>query len=846
MARQDCDLLLVFPPIRTWDSPRNFPMGPGLIAAEVRQAGYRVDVVDANGLRLTDEQVLAEIQEQKPAVVGIGGLITTYAWVKRLTRKIRELRPDMPIILGGSVGSSILETALDNLDIDVVTLGEADETILELLPALLNGEALDGIAGLAFRRDGKTVRTAERPLLRDLDKLPYPAWDLFPMDVYTENPVVGVGKDVDIISSRGCPFNCHYCYKIFGRKFRGRSAEHVVGEMEALRRHYDVDFVSIQDDCFVIDKERVYAVCDLIDRSKVLKGIRWSCNGRVTVCDLDLLKRIRRSGCVSVAYGIESGSQTILEAMEKSVTLQQAAEAIQYTRQAGLRSPLAFMIGYPGETRQTVMETVEFCKSLNIPLTSMSFTCPYPGTQLYRELRELGKLEGSEEELVVKMGDAVDLTVNLTDMGNEELISLRQEALDMVRESYVPPTAEEIATQEKELYGDDLYQKSQQQLRDPRMRAHRQRHGFNEGQRGDREDQKKEAIARVVPDWVNRQVEPYIIAEAGVNHNGQLSLALAMAEAAKKAGADCVKFQAFSARELTTRDAAKAEYQQACGDDGEGQYEMLKRYELTDNAFSTLKQRCDMLGIDFLATPFSTKWVDLLVKLGVSAVKVGSGNIGSGSLLDVIGQTGLPLVVSTGMCDMVEVDGTLARLRGAGCGEIALLHCVSLYPTPPDQTNLRAIRTLQEHTGLPTGFSDHTQEVVTGGLAVAMGATILEKHFTMDKEMDGPDHKVSLEPSEMAEYVELAHKAAAACGTGRKEPLAEELPVKKLVRLSVVSARRINAGTVITPEMLTMKRPGTGISAEQLRLVIGSTAKRDIAEDEMVDMEALEMTISGK
>ena len=483
-----CDLMLVFPPIRLSDSPRNFPMGIGLIAAEVRQAGYRVRVVDANGLRLTDEQVLAEIQKHRPAVVGIGGLVTTYAWVRRMTRKMRERWPDMPIMLGGSVGSSIVETALDNLDVDVIALGEADATVLELLPALLNGHALDGIAGLAFRRDGKTVYTADRPLVADLDSLPYPAREMFPMDVYMKNPIVGVGRDLDIITSRGCPFNCHFCYKLFGRQFRARGAENVVAEMELLKREYGVDFISIQDECFVIDKARVYAICDQIDRSKDLQGLRWGCAGRVTVCDYGLLKRMRASGCVAVTYGIESGSPTILQAMEKRATAQQAAETIVNTRRAGIRPLLGFMCGYPGETRQTIMETVEFCKGLNIPLTSMLFTCPYPGTLLYDDMREAGKLQGSEEELVLRMGDALDLTVNLTDMSDAELLALRQEALDITQRHHTPLTPEQATAKERELYGEALYHKGEVQLTDPCTRAHRQRHGFNETPKAGPED----------------------------------------------------------------------------------------------------------------------------------------------------------------------------------------------------------------------------------------------------------------------------------------------------------------------------------------------------------------------
>lgn len=474
--KTQCDLLLIFPPIRLTDSPRNFPMGIGIIAAQVRQAGYNVTVVDANGLRLTDEQVLAEIQEQKPAVIGIGGLITTYAWVKRITRIIRKRWPETPIILGGSVGSSIVETALDNLDIDVIALGEADETILELL----NRQPFHEIAGLAFRWNGKTVLTEPRPLVTDLDALPLPARDLFPMEVYLQNPIVGVGRDLDIITSRGCPFNCHFCYKIFGRQFRARSPENVVAEMELLKRDYEVDFISFQDECFVIDKERVYAICDLIDQSSILRGIRWGCAGRVTVCDFKLLTRMRQSGCVAMTYGIESGSPSILAAMNKQATVEQAEDAIINTRRAGMRPMLGFMFGYPGETRETAMETVEFCKALNIPLTSMLFTCPYPGTCLYEDMREAGKLPGPEEDLVLRMGDALDLTVNLTDMSDAELVALRQEVLGKTQDNYVPPTPEQAAVQERELYGEDLYQKGQQQLADPCTKAHREKHGFNE------------------------------------------------------------------------------------------------------------------------------------------------------------------------------------------------------------------------------------------------------------------------------------------------------------------------------------------------------------------------------
>ena len=454
-------------------------VGVVVIGRILLDAGYRVGVIDVNGLRLSDEEVLERLAGYDPAVVGIGGLITTYGWVKRMTRKIRERLPNSKIVLGGSVATSIVETALRRLDIDVVAVGEADDTIVELLDALLNDRPVAEIAGLAYLEDGRVVRTADRGLIEDLDALPYCAWEMFPMDVYLENPVVGVGRDIDIISSRGCPFGCKYCYRVFGRRYRGRSAEHVVGEMLELKGKYDVDCISFQDDCFVIDKQRVYDICDLIDREGELRGVRWSCTGRVTVCDRPMLERMRASGCTSVSYGIESGSQEILDAMGKSATLQQAKDAILHTRATGMRCPVSFMIGYPGETHQTVMETVAFCEELNIPLTALMFTCPYPGTELYWELRSAGRLE-NEEEFVLKMGDAVDLSVNLTEMDDEELVRLRDEAISLAGQNYRPPSVEEVAQQERELYGDELYERAQAQLREGTMAEHRKRHGFNE------------------------------------------------------------------------------------------------------------------------------------------------------------------------------------------------------------------------------------------------------------------------------------------------------------------------------------------------------------------------------
>ena len=328
---------------------------------------------------------------------------------------------------------------------------------------------------------------------------------------------------------------------------------------------------------------------------------------------------------------------------------------------------------------------------------------------------------------------------------------------------------------------------------------------------------------------------PYIIAEAGVNHNGQLATAMELVKAAREAGADCIKFQAFTAGELVVKNTEKAQYQKRSGPKGESQYDMLQRLELKESDFAAIKKHCDELEIDFLVTPFSPRWVRVFYEMGVTAFKTGSGNLNDTALLEAIGQTHLPVIISTGMSDLNEVDKALAVLRKFGSERLSVLHCVSLYPTQLEQANLNAVKTLAEHTHLPTGFSDHTEELITGALAVAAGAVILEKHFTLDKKMDGPDHSMSLVPEELREYIRLARQAEKACGDGQKNLLTAEEKTKEAVRMSVVAATFIKAGTKITPEMITIKRPGTGIPAERIDVVINATATRDIEPDHIIN-----------
>jgi N-acetylneuraminate synthase/N,N'-diacetyllegionaminate synthase len=261
---------------------------------------------------------------------------------------------------------------------------------------------------------------------------------------------------------------------------------------------------------------------------------------------------------------------------------------------------------------------------------------------------------------------------------------------------------------------------------------------------------------------------------------------------------------------------------------------MLKRCELTEKDFAAIKKHCDKQGIDFLATPFSPHWVRVLAEMGITALKIGSGNITCLDLLKEIAKTHLPVIMSTGMAYMAEINRALDQLRQFGSSTVAVMHCVSLYPTTLQQVNLATLATLKQQLSTKVGFSDHTEDIITGALAVAAGAEILEKHITLNNNMDGPDHKMSLQPDRMLEYVNLARQGAIAHGTSYKQPLPQELQIKQNVRMSVVAAQDIKAGAIITRQMLTMKRPGTAIPAEEIDNVVGSIAKDDIKAGQLI------------
>ena len=332
----------------------------------------------------------------------------------------------------------------------------------------------------------------------------------------------------------------------------------------------------------------------------------------------------------------------------------------------------------------------------------------------------------------------------------------------------------------------------------------------------------------------------FIIAEAGVNHNGDLETARRLVDAGTDAGADAVKFQTFRTENIVSLDAPKAEYQSKTTGEGESQFEMLKRLELPFEAFRELQTHCRSRGVVFMSTPFDAESADFLAGLDVAAFKMPSGEITNLPFLAHVAGKGKPMIVSTGMSFLEEVAQAVETIRRAGCEELILLHCVSNYPADPADVNLRAMATMAEAFGLPVGYSDHTLGIGVAMAAAALGACVIEKHFTLDRALPGPDHRASLEPGELAAMVGGIRDVSAALGGGCKKPASGEADTARAARKSLVAACDIAAGTVLSERHVAVKRPGTGLAPSLLSSVIGRAARRDIPKDTVLAPDDLE------
>ena len=391
-------ILLINCPIRLDAAPNCIPYGLATIAGTLRQRGFEVEIYDLNALRPSKHEIIAALQRRDWDLVGVSGLITTYIFQKWLISQLKEMDPAAMVISGGGLATSNSGLLFSQTDVDITVVGEGERTMLELCQSLKNGSNLDEVPGIWFRKNGEIVVNGSRENIQNLNEIPFPAWDLLPMETYLKNPIWGntannsskfkedikVSRSMNIISSRGCPFSCNYCYHLFGRSnYRLRSPENVLAEIEVLVDRFAVDFIGFVDDNMMASKKWLTEFCDLM-KGKDLP-VTWGCHGRVGSAEPEVLRHMAEAGCVWIGYGIESGSQKMLDAMNKKASVARAKEALSNTRNAGIYANTTFIFGYPGESLETIQETIRFKREMGIECGSF-FATPYPGTPLYEQI----------------------------------------------------------------------------------------------------------------------------------------------------------------------------------------------------------------------------------------------------------------------------------------------------------------------------------------------------------------------------------------------------------------------------------------------------------------------------
>jgi radical SAM superfamily enzyme YgiQ (UPF0313 family) len=432
-------VLLIQPPHfygGTSYEPTHFPLGLAYIASSLVRAGHQVEVLDIWAHQYVQDEVLYQISTKCDSdIVGITALSTQYKYIKWLVENIKRYL-DVKIIIGGPLATHSSQIVLNHTASDICVLGEGDITITEVLSNLSN---LKDVEGIAFKDEsGSIISTPPRPYIKDLDTIPFPAWDLFPMDIYLKYCRL---KDfnlpsVIVVSSRGCPYNCTFCSKTFkGARFR--SINNVVKEIHQLKKTYHIKGVQFSDELLLSTRERTYELCDKI---KPL-NIKWICQGRCNLVDFLLLKRMKEAGCVAVGYGVESGSQTILNNMRKGITAEQSKIAIKDTYKAGLTPIIQFMYGHPGETRETLEETVDFFRTIPyIGRITLSVTTVFPGTTLYKKALDEGYIKDEERYLEQLEGwgstDYSSPLINFTDFATGEFYKIREEVENKIFRLY--------------------------------------------------------------------------------------------------------------------------------------------------------------------------------------------------------------------------------------------------------------------------------------------------------------------------------------------------------------------------------------------------------------------------
>lgn len=439
-------ILLVNPPIREWAKPNCFPEGLGILASCLKNAGHEVEALDINAYRYSKEDVYEIIKKANYDLIGMGGLITVYGYMIWFTQICKELHPDKPVILGGNAVTPIPQLALNHSKADIACISEGEITIVEVADAIENNKPLKGISGIWYRgKNGSIKQNPARLPIEDLDTIPWADRDIFPTDTYVNNSVGTINrrkwidgeweeeeeksKSFIVRLSRGCPYRCTFCYHDFqGQKFRMRSPQEIAREIKYLIGRYGINYFGLGDDLATFNKKKFSELCSI---NRKTLGIRFFTAVRANLVSEEFLIMLKDSGCEMVCMGIESASPKILEIMNKQVTVEQQRNAVKLVKKHFGWVDATFIVGYPGETRETIQESIDFCKEMEIEPEAIFYATPYPGTWLYDEALRRGLIKDEHKYLLNISEQGEKPIVNFTEWSDEELVSVKE---NMARE----------------------------------------------------------------------------------------------------------------------------------------------------------------------------------------------------------------------------------------------------------------------------------------------------------------------------------------------------------------------------------------------------------------------------
>jgi radical SAM superfamily enzyme YgiQ (UPF0313 family) len=426
-------IVLINPRLRAWSPNIWVPLGLTYIAAVLEKAGHIVKIIDMNEKKLNDDDLRANLKEDVD-VVGITGMITEYKKILKIIDIAKDGFSDREVILGGPLATTLPQQLLEQSKADFIVIGEGENTLPALVQATEHESDITKIKGIAYKSAGRVVITDPARPIDNLDTIPFPARHLLDMNKYIRNHFESFGWKIDgydkirstnLITSRGCPYNCTFCFKdMWGYKWRRRSPENIIEEMRLLNEKYKVNGFFFVDELFVLDKKRVFEFTSLLKKSGL--DVVWYCNGRANLMQKDMLKAMHDAGCIGIAYGIESGNQSILDSMRKNITIEQTKKVVKWTKEIGINVAGYFMIGMLEETKEKIMDTINFARELDLDFYSFSITTPLPGTELYMEAIKKGLIHTDMASL---KGWDFDINVNLTkDCTDEDIRAFKYKA----------------------------------------------------------------------------------------------------------------------------------------------------------------------------------------------------------------------------------------------------------------------------------------------------------------------------------------------------------------------------------------------------------------------------------